>query len=232
MKAQKEKVIIAMDFENKRDFLFCYGKVAPVCHWFKIGSVLYTAEGNQLIKFLVAQKKSVFLDLKFYDIPNTVGRACKQVAKLGVKLITVHLSGGSEMIKAALDNVKSESPETKVIGVSVLTSFDESSLKEVGVHHPISNQVNQLVEMGLNNNIDGVVCSAQENTSLRENFGKNFLIVNPGIRLPEEQNDDQKRVVHPQTASASGADYLVIGRSITHSTNPKEKFITLNNYCQ
>ena len=155
------------------------------------------------------------MDLKFHDIPNTVKQSIKNVLDLSPDYITVHLSGGYQMIKE-LNDIKRK---TKIIGVSMLTSLDDEDLKNMGVNFGKQNFINNLVKIGVKAGIDGIVCSPKEVKYLKKSY-KNLIFVTPGIRLPTENRDDQKRVESPKFAVKAGSDILVIGRSITKSKNP------------
>lgn len=224
----KEKIIVALDYDTTEEALNTVDKLGDSILWYKVGSVLFTQGGPAFIRSILAKNKKVFLDLKFYDIPNTVKKACREASLLGVDLITVHLSGGREMLSAAVGGVsearKMGGKNSIILGVSVLTSLSEEILKsDLRVTMPLVEYIEHLVEMGLKSQIGGIVCSPQETLSLRKKFGNNFLIVNPGIRLAGDSAGDQKRIATPGGAIKDGASYLVIGRSITDDPNPMEK---------
>lgn len=194
--------------------------------WYKIGPVLYLESGRELAAFLKRRGKRVFLDMKFHDIPNTVEHACAAAARLGMDLITVHLSGGRPMLRGARKGV--EGTASKLLGVSVLTSTDEKTLREdMGVDRTPLEQVRFLVGLGLEAGVHGVVCSPAETAGLRERFGKGFLIVNPGIRDESDPPDDQSRTATAREALGRGADYLVIGRPILSASDPVAKVAAL-----
>ena len=166
-----------------------------------------------------AMGSRVFLDLKLYDIPNTVARAVEAAANLAVPMLTIHLSGGKEMIRAA---VAAKADNMSIIGVSVLTSSNEATLREIGVSCKIDDQVMRLAKLGIENGVDGIVASAHEIKALRAEFGDKIKIIVPGIRPSWSEMGDQKRVMTPREALEAGADYLVIGRPITAHPNPAE----------
>jgi orotidine-5'-phosphate decarboxylase len=187
--------------------------------FFKIGLQLYTAEGPAIVRALLAVGAKVFLDLKLYDIPNTVARAVESASNLGVRMLTIHLSGGSEMIRAAVD---ARADDMLLLGVTVLTSATEETLRETGIPDKVDNQVLRLARLGVEAGIDGVVASPREIKMLRREFGDKIKIVTPGMRPLGAEVGDQKRMMTPREALEAGADYLVIGRPIVAHSNPRE----------
>jgi orotidine-5'-phosphate decarboxylase len=221
MISKTSPIIVALDHDDVSSALSLVKTLGSVCDFYKVGSALVHAEGEDLVRRLVGEGKKVFLDLKFHDIPNTVERACRQASRMGVTLLTIHLSGVTEMIKAALNGAG----DVKVLGVSVLTSINETTLKEeIKALLPLKEYVEHLVGLGLETGIHGIVCSARETAVLRSKWKQDFLIVNPGIRLSDDELSDQKRAETPSSAMKSGASYLVIGRPISEAKNPLEKF--------
>jgi orotidine-5'-phosphate decarboxylase len=178
---------------------------------------LYTAAGTAIVRS-VSLRSRVFLDLKLHDIPNTVAHAVESADNLGVKMLTIHLSGGAEMIQAAT----TRKGNVSILGVTVLTSSNEQTLREIGIPDKIDNQVLRLAKLGVENGIDGIVASAHEIKMLRAEFGDKIKIVVPGIRPSWAEAGDQKRVMTPRAAIDAGADYLVIGRPITAQPNPRQ----------
>ena len=189
---------------------------------------LFTAAGPELVKALVDRDFDVFLDLKFHDIPNTVAKAIKAAADLGVWMANVHASGGRRMMTAAKEALNEQGGPMQLIAVTVLTSMDETDLLEVGVPRSPSEQVMHLAQLSQKCGLDGVVCSAQEAEVLKASLGADFKLVTPGIRLAASVADDQRRIVSPADAVALGSDYLVIGRPITQSENPLETLQQIN----
>ena len=192
---------------------------APV----KVGMELFYREGPHVIKRLKEDNHPVFLDLKLYDIPNTVHNAMKNLAKLEVDIVNVHALGGSEMMKRAKDGLLSgnSSGQTKLIAVTILTSFDHNTLNnELLLPGTVTEQAVHLAKLSKASGADGVVCSVHEASSIKQSCGDDFLTVTPGIRLQESNHDDQKRVATPEFARKNRADILVIGRSITNATDP------------
>jgi orotidine-5'-phosphate decarboxylase len=186
---------------------------------FKIGLQLYTAEGPKIVLTVSETGAKIFLDLKFYDIPNTVAGAVAAAGALGVQMLTVHLSGGRAMLEAA---VASKTPTLSLLGVTVLTSADETTLRETGVNSRVGEQVQRLADLGAAGGIDGVIASPHEIKTLRGRFGEKLKIVVPGLRPSWAAPGDQKRFATPREAMCDGADYLVIGRPITAHANPRE----------
>lgn len=205
----RQCVIVALDEPwaiSKRWISRLKGKV-----WgFKIGSILYAERGPALVRELTKQKLNVFLDLKYHDIPNTVQFSVKRSFEWGAKLVTVHATGGRSMLSGVSEFQKKS---RQILAVTVLTSFSDEDLKDVGVSFPVSEQVNRLAALAIGSGIQGLVCSAHEVKNLREKFPNAVLVV-PGVRF-EQRNDDQKRVATAGEALRNGASYLVVGRAIT-----------------
>ena len=186
----------------------------------KLGLEFFNAHGPEGIKPFVETALPVFLDLKYHDIPNTVAGAARAAAALGVSILNVHAQGGTAMMKAALDAVKSVSPSTKLIAVTMLTSLSDEDLPTVGLTPPVGDQVLRLAALTQQAGLDGVVCSAHEITRLRAELGPDFMLVVPGIRPAGAAVGDQRRVMGPAEARNAGADILVIGRPITAAQDP------------
>lgn len=222
-------VIVALDFDNQRAALDLAEQLDPTQCRLKVGKELFTAAGPTLVKALVERNFDVFLDLKFHDIPNTAAKAVSAAADLGVWMANVHASGGSRMMSAAREALEQQGSPMLLIGVTVLTSMDESDLLEIGIQRSPSEQVLHLAQLTQNCGLHGVVCSAQEASSLKSQLGAEFKLVTPGIRPADSAADDQRRIVTPQKAMQLGSDYLVIGRPITQSTNPLQTLIEINS---
>ena len=217
--AASDKIIVALDVPTKKEALDLVDRLAGMVSFFKIGLQLYTAEGPEIVRPVLDSGARVFLDLKLHDIPNTVANAVKSAGKLGVQMLTIHLSGGSQMIRAAIG---ARRETMSILGVTVLTSTDEEALREVGISDKIENYVLRLAKLGVEKGIDGVVTSPREIKALRSEFGDNIKIVAPGIRPSWSEAGDQKRVTTPRQALDAGADYLVIGRPIVAHRNPRD----------
>jgi orotidine-5'-phosphate decarboxylase len=214
-----EKIIVALDVPTQTEALNLVRDLSPEIGFFKIGLQLYTAEGPEIVRAVLASGAKVFLDLKLHDIPNTVAKTVEAAGKLSVKMLTIHLNGGSEMIRAAVD---ARSNDISILGVTVLTSADERLLKEIGIADNMDNHVLRLARLGVRAGIDGLVASPFEAKFLRAEFGDKIKIVTPGVRPSLSEAGDQKRFMTPREAIEAGADYLVIGRPITAHPNPRE----------
>ncbi len=217
MKAS-ERIIIALDVPTAEAALELAAMLSPHPGLFKIGLQLYTAAGPEIVRAIQERGGRVFLDLKLHDIPNTVGRAVESVFSLGVEMLTLHLSGGRAMVEAA---VESAPKGLLLLGVTVLTSSDETTLRETGVSSAMEEQVLRLAQLGAESGIGGVVASPLELAALRRAQGSKIKIVTPGIRPSGAAANDQKRALTPAEALRAGADFLVIGRPITAATDPR-----------
>lgn len=215
-------VIVALDYANAREALTFVEKVSPARCRLKVGKELFTAEGPQVVRELVNQGFDVFLDLKFHDIPNTVGRACAAAADLGVWMINVHTLGGSKMMQAARDAVAQSQHKPLLIGVTILTSMGPADLREVGLPSQPLDNVETLARLAAQSGLDGVVCSPQEVSILRQQLPENFQLVTPGIRPSGSASGDQTRIMTPAEAMSAGSSYLVIGRPITQAADPMQ----------
>jgi orotidine-5'-phosphate decarboxylase len=214
-----DKIIVALDVPTKREALDLAEKLGEQIAFFKIGLQLYTAEGPEIVRAVSATGSKVWLDLKVHDIPNTVARAVESATRLGVQMLTIHLSGGSEMVRAA---TAARVNNMLLLGVTVLTSATEETLREIGIQDKVDDQVLRLAKLGVEAGIDGVVASPHEIKSLRREFGDKIKIVVPGIRPSWSKPGDQKRTMTPREALEAGADYLVIGRPIIAHPDPNE----------
>ncbi len=214
------KIIVALDFQNAKIAVNFARQLNPKMCRLKVGKELFTAAGPQLIEALQQQNFEVFLDLKFHDIPNTTAKACQAASNLGVWMTNVHASGGLEMMQAAREAIDKSTHKPLLIAVTVLTSMNAQTLQNIGVHTPLQQHVLNLAKLSKEAGLDGVVCSAQEATILKENLGQEFCLVTPGIRPKNAAKDDQTRIVTPEDALKLGAHYLVIGRPITQTENP------------
>ena len=210
-------LIVALDVPNATEALSLVDRLDATVGFYKVGLELFTAEGPSVVTELVARGKRVFVDLKMYDIHETVKRAAARVADLGGTLLTVHAS--PQVIRAAKEGAAGS--QLKIIAVTVLTSFDQADLEDVGViGRTVGEQVEWLAQRGIDAGVDGLVCSPLEVARLRQIAGPDVILVTPGVRSAGAASDDQKRVGTPAEAMANGSTYLVVGREITRADDP------------
>ncbi|THB68900.1 MAG: orotidine-5'-phosphate decarboxylase [Gammaproteobacteria bacterium] len=228
MKETEKKVIVALDYPTAEIAEKLVSQLSPQLCRLKIGKEMFTAEGSVYVKKLVERGFDIFLDLKYHDIPNTVASACRVAADMGVWMVNVHTLGGSKMMSQAKKAIESSGAETLLIGVTILTSHSEENIHEIGLKGSIAENVSNLAFLAKESGLDGVVCSAMEAAAIKQRSGSDFLTVTPGIRLPENDKQDQCRVMTPIEAVNNGADYLVIGRSVTSSSNPMQILKDIN----
>lgn len=214
----RDRLIVALDFPTPAKALALVSVLSGSVSTYKIGLQLYTAAGPAIVQAVAATGASIFLDLKLHDIPNTVAKAVTAAGDLGVQMLTVHLSGGSAMLEAA---VAAKPPQLSLLGVTVLTSATQETLSEIGVDSSLPDQVVRLADLGKSSGVDGLITSPQEVAALRTRLGPEIMLVTPGIRPAWAAADDQKRFTTPRDALKGGADYLVIGRPITAAADPK-----------
>lgn len=216
------KIIVALDYADASVAMALVDRLEPSLCKLKVGKELFTAAGPAFVESLVKRDYDVFLDLKFHDIPNTVAKACQAAANLGVWMLNVHASGGLPMMQAAregLDKVFGDRAPL-LIAVTVLTSMDEATLHSLGIQRSLNDHVLALATLTKQAGLNGVVCSAQEASMLKQSLGDDFCLVTPGIRPQDASQDDQTRIVTPEQALSLGAHYLVIGRPITQAGDP------------
>jgi orotidine-5'-phosphate decarboxylase len=214
-----DKIIVALDVPTREKALELVEQLGSKISFFKIGLQLYTAEGPEIVRAILSAGAKVWLDLKLYDIPNTVARAVESAGTLGVQMLTIHLSGGREMIRAATGAC---SADMLLLGVTVLTSATEQTLREIGITDTVENQVLHLARLGVEAGIHGVVASPREIKTLRHEFGSRIKVAVQGIRPTWAKPDDQKRFMTPREAIEAGADYIGIGRPITAHPRPAD----------
>lgn len=219
-------VIVALDVPEAEAALRLAAQLAPVVGAFKIGSELFTSAGPDIVRKIRATDGAVFLDLKFHDIPNTVAKAVAAATRLDVQMITIHTSGGLEMMRAAEESTQRTAQQAGrnaplILGVTVLTSMDSNNLSEIGAHANVGQQVERLAELAVKAGLRGLVCSPLEIVALRQILPKSVQLVTPGIRTGNEKADDQKRTLTPKEAMEAGASWLVIGRPIYAAENPR-----------
>lgn len=225
----KDKLIVALDVETPGQAIDLVRQLRDVAGMFKVGSTLFTAAGPKIVQDIIALDAKVFLDLKFHDIPHQVAGAARSATELGVSLFTIHASGGSEMMRRAVESVANVADKTgmrsAVLAITVLTSIDAAILAEIGVNSPPAESVSRLLKLAEAAGVDGVVASPQEIENIRRAVSNpEFLVVTPGIRPSANDTnatrEDQKRVATPGAAIAAGASYLVVGRPITSASDP------------
>lgn len=224
---KNEKLIVALDVPTLVEAEKLVKLLSPLVSVFKVGNELFTAAGPAVIEMVHVCQSRVFLDLKFHDIPNTVGSACEAAVRHKVFMMNVHASGGTNMMIQAVQSVHQTAEALKIkppllLGVTVLTSMKENDLKETGIRKKLEKQVTDLAKLAKNCGLDGVVASAHEIGMIRKKTGKDFLIVTPGVRPVWAAHGDQKRVMTPREAIDAGSNFIVVGRPITQSPSPAE----------
>jgi len=222
----KERIILALDVSDADYALELVDRFSDHIEIFKVGLELFSSAGPSVVRSIQDRGKKVFLDLKLHDIPNTVAKAAIAATRLGVFMFNIHASSGFEAMRRCRDSVvelclKENLNRPKILGVTVLTSLGQNTLKEeLGIQHSLRTHVKQLSSLAMKAGLDGVIASGHEVSMIRNHCGKNFLIATPGIRPSWRPPDDQKRTMTPREAIREGADYLVIGRSILSQPDP------------
>lgn len=223
------RIIVALDYPATAQAQAFVDRIEPAQCRLKVGKELFTRAGPPFVESLVARGFDVFLDLKFHDIPNTVASACHAAADLGVWMVNVHALGGERMLLAAREGVARGASRPLLIAVTILTSMDAGDLAAVGIAGSPEDNVLRLASLARHCGLDGVVCSPRETAALHARFGRDFLLVTPGIRPAGAATDDQRRVMTPAQAVSNGASYLVIGRPVTQADDPIGVLRTLNS---
>jgi orotidine-5'-phosphate decarboxylase len=216
----RERLIVALDVSSAAAAQKIVAAVGESAFLYKVGKQLFTAEGPAVVRDLVASGRRVFLDLKFHDIPNTAAAAVTEAAKLNVSMLTVHASGGGRMLKAAVEAAAASSSKPLVLAVTVLTSFRDADVQEVGFSGRVLDNVLRLAQVARSSGCGGIVTSAKEAREVRRELGTGFTIVTPGVRPAGSDAGDQARVVTPAEAIANGASHIVVGRPITAAADP------------
>lgn len=223
------KVIVALDYENQNDALAFVDNIDPTQCRLKVGKEMFTLFGPDFVRELHKRGFSVFLDLKFHDIPNTCSKAVKAAAEMGIWMVNVHASGGERMMSASREILEPYGKDRPLlIGVTVLTSMEQSDLAGIGLDVAPQEQVKRLAKLTQQSGLDGVVCSAHESSVLKAELGQEFKLVTPGIRPVGSAAGDQRRIMTPAEAMTAGSDYLVIGRPITQAEEPNQVLIDIN----
>ena len=217
----KKKIIIALDFKTTEEAISLAKSLDPALCNLKVGSQLFTASGPQVVYELKKLGFDIFLDLKFHDIPNTVYGAVQAALSMGIWMLNVHISGGTEMMRSARLAASKEEVPPLLIGVTILTSLSKEEASELGIDD-VKLKVMDFAKLAKVNKLDGIVCSPQEIIQVKKELGDDFMVVTPGIRLQLLQKDDQKRISTAQEAITNGADFIVLGRPITLSNNPNK----------
>ncbi|MDH2917389.1 MAG: orotidine-5'-phosphate decarboxylase [Gallionella sp.] len=223
------KIIVALDYPQAAPALELVQRLEPSLCRLKVGKELFTVAGPQLIEKLQQRGFDVFLDLKFHDIPNTTAQACKAAASLGVWMVNVHALGGRRMMETAREAIANVQSRPKLIAVTVLTSMAQEDLNGIGITATPAEMVARLAGLAHDSGLDGVVCSAQEAPALRQQCGKAFCLVTPGIRPANAAANDQSRIMTPRAALEAGSSYLVIGRPITQAPVPLRALQEISN---
>ena len=216
-------IIIALDFESKREALTLVAELGDHADFYKVGLQLLTEAGPEVVGELVDMGKQVFLDLKIHEIPNSVAGAVSAAGRLGASMVTVHASGGSAVLRAAVKAAE-PFPNLRVLALTVITSLTDADLPEIGLAPSVQQQVLRLARLAVETGCHGVVASAQEAMLIKSVLPVGALIVTPGIQLPGTKSNDQARIASPQAAGAAGSSHIVVGRAITKAVEPREAF--------
>ena len=225
----KDRLIVALDVPSAAQARDLAAQLRGMCRWVKVGLELYLAAGSSIVEELASQGFSVFLDLKFHDIPNTVAGAVRSAAQMGASLLTVHAAGGPAMLRAAAEAAAATKNAPQLLAVTVLTSMDKEQLSAIGIETTAADQVLRLARMAIDSEIRGLVCSPEEVALLRRELGSEPRLVVPGIRPAGAAVGDQKRIATPADAVRAGASQLVVGRPITQATDPAKAAQAIRN---
>lgn len=214
------KLILALDLPDRESALKILYGLRGKLEWVKIGLQMYLKYGANFVREVSGMGFKIFLDLKLFDIPNTVASAVESVSALPVSMLTIHASGGREMMRRAVESAAERNPELLILGVTVITSFDADSLAETGVELEPEWQVEKLAKLAVDSGLKGLVCSPLEIESLRSILPEDTVLVTPGIRPSGSSADEQKRIMTPADAARAGSDFIVVGRPILKAENP------------
>lgn len=221
---KRDQLIVALDVESARQARKIIRQLVPLVRFYKVGLKLFSEEGPPLVREIKSKGYQVFLDLKLHDIPNTVSQSIGSLVKLEVDFLTIHASGGLEMMRAAVESARQSAKQLKkkkpkIFAVTVLTSLED--LNPLGIHDSVPRQVLRLAQLAKQAGVEGIVCSPQELSPIRKSLGNSLLLLTPGIRLEDSAQQDQRRIATPIQALTEGADYLVIGRPILEASDPQ-----------
>jgi orotidine-5'-phosphate decarboxylase len=219
----RDRLILALDVDTQKEAEALVEKLSEFVGVFKVGPRLFTRCGPKIIDLIKEKNGRVFYDAKFYDIPSVVEKAAQVSAEMGVDMLTLHTLGGSEMMEAAVEGIRSKNSKVKVLGVTLLTSLSSRILKEeLGIERTLNEEIIHLAGLARKAGLDGVITSTRELARLRKKFGSDFILVVPGIRPLGSGKNEQRRVSTPKEAIEKGADFLVVGRPILNSEDPVE----------
>lgn len=222
------ELILALDIEDRADALSLLAKAGPELKWAKIGLQMFTKYGPDYVRQIADLGKNIFLDLKLHDIPNTVAKAIESVGKLPIQMLTIHTCGGKEMMQWAVESQQNVNPELQLLGVTVLTSMDQTSLDLLGIQQTPADRVVHLANLAKEAGMDGLVCSTHEVAALRAQHGDHFKLVTPGVRPAGTAAGDQKRIMTPAQAREVGSNYIVVGRPIYGAEDPAAAVAAIN----
>lgn len=225
----KSRIFLALDFNDKKENFSMAEKLADDVDGFKVGYRFFFANGRKEVLELSSFGKPIFLDLKLHDIPETVSNAVEILSSLPVAYLTLHVSGGEEMLKKSVEARNKNNPDLALLGVTLLTSLNQDDMEMLGMKSNVEDIVLKMATMAKKCNLDGVVCSSLETDLLRKTIGNDFLIVNPAIRTKNLKNDDQKRIGN---LSGEKADIYVVGRSVILSKNPRKELYNIKEFLQ
>ena len=220
MSKRDGKIILALDLRDRESALKILDGLRGKLEWVKIGLQMYLKYGADFVREVSGMGFKIFLDLKLFDIPNTVASAVESVSALPVSMLTIHASGGREMMRRAVESAAERNPELLILGVTVITSFDADSLAETGVELEPEWQVEKLAKLAVDSGLKGLVCSPLEIEGLRSILPEDTVLVTPGIRPSGSSADEQKRIMTPADAARAGSDFIVVGRPILKAENP------------
>ncbi len=222
------ELILALDIEDRKDALALLAQAGPELKWAKIGLQMFTKYGPDYVRQIADLGVNVFLDLKLHDIPNTVAKAIESVGKLPIQMLTIHTSGGKEMMKWAIEAQENVNPDLQLLGVTVLTSMDQTSLDLLGIQQSPAERVSHLANLAKDAGMTGLVCSTHEVKIIREIHGDHFKLITPGVRPAGSAAGDQKRIMTPAQAREVGSNYIVVGRPIYGAEDPAAAAAAIN----